>query len=330
MSSCEQGLSDDGLQNICMQNRHVRLEILPDAGGKIARLHDQKSGRNWLWSNPHIPFNAATYDADFGSELDSGGWDEILLSVSPAELRLQDGEACRIPDHGDVVGQKWSVVDASVNGAAEARCEMAVNGRALRYEFSRTMRLPHGSRCLEIDYSLTNREAFACPWYWSLHALLTGEQDLRIDLPDKQLFRIDHIVNQSNGAAGDGHAWPDFPLRDGNSFDLSRCFDAETAPADFASKLFVRSPDSGTVSVTTAEANDSLTIRYDPDDLPWLGLWINNRGWSGCDSNPYRNLGLEPATAAFDSVCRAIDEDSIAWLQPGHTRSWSISVELQS
>jgi hypothetical protein len=58
MSSCEQG-------------RHVRLEILPDAGGKIARLHDQKSGRNWLWSNPHIPFNAVTYDADFGSELGS-------------------------------------------------------------------------------------------------------------------------------------------------------------------------------------------------------------------------------------------------------------------
>jgi hypothetical protein len=119
-------------------------------------------------------------------------------------------------------------------------------------------------------------------------------------------------------------------LPDGKSFDLSRCFDAQTAPGEFASKIFVVSPDSGTVSVTAADANDSLTIRYDPHDLPWLGLWINNHGWSGRDSNPYMNLGLEPATAAFDSVSRAIDEDSIAWLQAGQTRSWSISVELQS
>ena len=330
MSSCEQDLSDDGLQKICMQNRHVRLSILPDAGGKICELVDLRSGRNWLWSNPHIPFRCAVYDADYGRDLDSGGWDEILLSISPVELRFQDGPARRIPDHGDVVGQQWSVVDASVNAAADARCEMAVSGRALQYEFSRTMRLPHNSRCLEIDYSLTNRESFAWPWYWSLHALLTGQQDLRIDLPDKQLFRIDHIVNQSNGAAGDGHTWPDFPLRDGHSFDLSRCFDTETSPGEFASKIFVRSPDSGLVSVTAEDADNSLTIHYDPDDLPWLGLWINNRGWSGCNSEPYLNLGLEPTTAAFDCVSQAIDNDSITWLQPGQTRTWSISVELHS
>ena len=35
MSSCEESLSDDGLQEICMQNEHVRLSVLPEAGGKI-------------------------------------------------------------------------------------------------------------------------------------------------------------------------------------------------------------------------------------------------------------------------------------------------------
>ena len=82
--------------------------------------------------------------------------------------------------------------------------------------------------------------------------------------------------------------------------------------------------------MTAADTNDSLTIYYDADELPWLGLWINNRGWSGCNSNPYMNLGLEPTTAAFDSVSEAIDDGAIAWLEAGQTRTWSIYVELQS
>lgn len=328
MSSCEQDRSADGLREICMQNRHVRLSILPAAGGKIAELVDRHSDRDWLWRNPHIPFRRAVYGADYGRELDSGGWDEILLSMAPVELQLPGGEACRIPDHGDVVGQEWSVVDASVKRAAV--CEMAVSGRALQYELRRTLRLPHNSRCLEIDYSLTNREAFAWPWFWSLHALLSARQALRINLPGEQRFRVGHTVNQNNGTAADGHGWPHFPLQDGKSFDLSRCFDAETAPGEFAGKIFVRSPDSGVVRVSAVDANHSLTIRYDPDDLPWLGLWINNRGWSGCDGDPYLNLGVEPTTAGFDCVSLAIDDDSITWLQPGQVRTWSISVELQS
>ena len=58
MGSCEQNLSGDGLWEVSMQNRHLRLSVLADAGGKISELIDLRSGRNWLWRNPHIPFKA--------------------------------------------------------------------------------------------------------------------------------------------------------------------------------------------------------------------------------------------------------------------------------
>ncbi len=77
-------------------------------------------------------------------------------------------------------------------------------------------------------------------------------------------------------------------------------------------------------------SGERLTIRYDPNELPWLGLWINNGGWSGCNSAPYQNLGLEPSTAAFNCVSEAIDDGAIAWLQPSETRVWSIAVELHA
>jgi galactose mutarotase-like enzyme len=330
MSSCEQDLSDDGLQEIHMQNRHVCLSVLPGAGGKISKLVDRHSGRNWLWRNPHIPFRSAVYGADYGRELDSGGWDEVLLSMTPVELQLADGTARRIPDHGDVVGQQWTVVDASTNAEGDAVCEMTVSGRALNYEFNRLIKLGHDSPRLEIAYSLTNKETFTWPWYWSAHALLTGQHDLQIELPAKQRFRIDQTTKYVEGSEGHDYIWPHFPLPDDDSFDLSRCFSKESAPRDFARKIFVRSPDSGLVSVTATSSDERLAIHFDPEELPWLGLWINNRGWSGCDSEPYLNLGLEPSTAAFDCVSQAIDDDSITWLEAGQTRTWSIDIELQS
>ena len=51
MSSCKRDLSDDGLQEIRMQNRHIRLSVMPDAEGKFCELVDQHSGRNWLSTN---------------------------------------------------------------------------------------------------------------------------------------------------------------------------------------------------------------------------------------------------------------------------------------
>lgn len=330
MSSCVKNLSDDGLQEICMQNEHMSLSVLPAAGGKMTRLVDRRSGRNWLWRNSHIPFRPAKYDADYGRDLDSGGWDEILLSITPDDLKIKNGLAFRIPDHGDVVGQQWSVIDASVTDAGDAVCEMAVSGRALRYEFRRSLQLCRNSCRLHIRYSLTNNETFSWPWYWGAHALLSGQDDLRIELPAQQRFRIERLAKDIEGAEGHDCAWPHYPLRNDTSFDLSRCFCKESAPREFAGKIYVRSPESGLVSVANTNSNDRMTIDYNPDELPWLGLWINNRGWSGCDSAPYQNLGLEPSTAAFDCVSEAIDDGAIAWLQPGETRNWSVAVELHA
>ncbi len=92
----------------------------------------------------------------------------------------------------------------------------------------------------------------------------------------------------------------------------------------------MRSPDTGRVSVVPAGTSESLTVSFDPLQLPWLGLWINNEGWSGCGGAPYRNLGLEPATAAFDCVSKAAEDGAIPWLDPGETRRWTLDVESRA
>jgi len=75
---------------------------------------------------------------------------------------------------------------------------------------------------------------------------------------------------------------------------------------------------------------ERLSLIFDRKQLPWLGLWINNRGWSGSGSRPHRNLGIEPATTPYDDVADAIRQDAVSWLAAGETRCWSFNVELAS
>lgn len=330
MSSCDQVDSVYGLDTVRLQNDKLRVSVLPGAGGKIAELTDLRSGRNWLWHNPDIPMRRARYGANFGRELDSGGWDEILMSITPCDLALSNGVAIAIPDHGDVVGQEWSLVRTDSNSTADAICTMFVNGRTLDYRFEREIRLRDGSSKIEVSYSLTNRESYPLPWYWTAHTLLNSESHMRIELPADTVFRVESFAAQETRIKDRNGRWPLLGVRGNQAIDLSRSFLNDKDEAWFAGKVFVRSPDSGRVSVVMSGTAERLSLIFDRKQLPWLGLWINNRGWSGSGSRPHRNLGIEPATTPYDDVADAIRQDAVSWLAAGETRCWSLNVELAS
>jgi len=202
----------------------------------------------------------------------------------------------------------------------------SVAGRTLAYDFRRVITLHRARPRLDFSYGLSNKENFSWPWYWTAHALLDAQPNMKIDLPKSLPF---HIDKESHHLA---HAreWPEMKTEHQESFDLSTSFAVSDAARNFASKIFVRSPDSGSVAVAISDSNERLTMNFDPEVLPWLGLWINNRGWSGCGSDPYLNLGLEPATTPYDSVSQAIDNDAVIWLEPGESRQWSLALELSA
>jgi len=329
MSRCETGPSGDGLSRICMQNQHLTVAILPDAGGKISEFTDRRSGRNWLWKNPKIPFGAGRRGDNYSRELDSGGWDEMLLSIGAADLSSPCGRRYTVPDHGDVVGREWLVVAATTEADGTAICKMSVTGESLHYRLNREVRLRDNRPAIDVHYALTNNERFAWPWYWCAHALINVDAETRIEMPDGQPFRIGSSATRDMLASDDEQHWPSLQLNDDRKIDLSRVFSNGGAAQGFAGKIFVRSPDSGEVQIGAPNSGERLVMQYAPEDLPWFGLWINNFGWSGRGTEPYLNLGLEPATTAYDCVNEAIQNDAVQWIQPGETRAWSLSVGVR-
>jgi galactose mutarotase-like enzyme len=328
MATSEDGIARSGLRTVRLQNERLCISILPEAGGKIAEFIDRRSGRNWLWQNPHLPTRRPVYGSDYGRELDSGGWDEILFSTSPCEVRLPGGIRTRIPDHGDLVGQVWKLEASAVLESGHAVCDLTATGRAFDFRWRRIAILDAERPLLTLQYSLENSGNLPWPWAWAAHPLIAVERGMRIELPAGQEFRVADSTRLEVDPSYSEFTWPRLPLCDGSEIDLSASFDSGAEPDRFAAKLFVRSASPGAVSISSANGSECLTIQYDERQAPWLGLWINNRAWSGCGSRPHLNLGLEPSTSPCESLTEAIAGGWTEQLEPGKIRTWSLSIEV--
>jgi len=319
-----------GLRAVRLENEHLLVTILPDLAGKIVDITDRRTGRNWLWRNPDLAHGVAAGGASFGAALDSGGWDEILLSVAPCVLQLSDGTACQLPDHGDLVGRPWALGAGGLDEDGNAFCELTASGRALPYWWRRRVALAPDRAWLRFDYHLENTGDAHCPFYWCPHPLITGEPGMRVLLAQGQEFRVDSSHGLPAAAAGASLRWPSLPVGVGRSIDLSRFGEPASSRAGFALKIFVRSTDPAEAVVESADGCEQFILRYDGSTVPWLGLWINNRGWTGSGGRPHLNLGVEPSTASCDSLVESLARDRLPMLRPGERRQWSLELQLRS
>ena len=328
MAICQTEVSAEGFDIIRLENAGMSVSIMPQLGGKIYQILDLKTGRDWLWKNPHIPLRHPQPGLNYEKELDSGGWDEILFSVKPCSLESDDGQVLSFGDHGAVVEKAWQIVNVGVDDKGNAICELFVEGQYPHFRLNRRIVLNPELARLDIEYQLTNSGTYPWPWLWCAHPLLAIEDGMIINLAAGQAIRTDpgspscHVDNIKE------QSWPSLVSPAGEAIDLAAIFDTSTEPETFCAKLFVESDEE--VSVRTASGSESLSIMYKPGEIPWLGLWINKNAWSGCGSEPYVNLGLEPATSPHDTLSQAIAHGESTVLEAGRTTQWSLTVCLNN
>ena len=281
-----------------LSNEFLSLELLPSVGGKISSLVDKSSGQEWLWTNPWLPIRQPVYGESYVGSLDFGGWDEIFPSVDPCRIPTPGGEAM-VPDHGDLVQMPWRVVSSGAR-----HVEMEVEGRSLPFFFRRRLELV-GAR-VELHYSVENLAEFAFPWLWCAHPLVPLEADLSLEAGAD--FQVLYASGAAAGLQGHKVSWNELPPRSER----------------WAAKLFSEKGAAARVRVSKGNGA-ALGLEWNPSDIPYLGLWVNNGGWSGCGSEPYFNLGIEPATLPIDNLA---NEKSPPLLQPREARHWNLDVLL--
>lgn len=287
--------------SIALKNSVLSLTVNPAYGGKITSLRDLRSGREWLWTNPHLHAEEKiSYGCSYLEELDTGGWDEIFPSVSPCEVGI-----FKIPDHGDLVSLRWEILDSGPQ-----HLEMAVSTRFAPCRFTRRLELQ--GEILQVSYRLENLGPEAIPWLWCVHPLIAIEPGMRILLPTGIAMRTTGGLGIDPGIQ---IKWPHAPGLP--ALDL-----IPEVSSGYAVKLFTTTDDIDQVSIIAKDGQ--LQLSWDRNEIPSLGLWLNYGAWSGSGSPPYFNLGLEPSTAPFDSLAEAVMEKAAHILAPGEVRTWSL------
>ncbi|MGA0845409.1 MAG: hypothetical protein ACO3RV_02625 [Luteolibacter sp.] len=283
-----------------LSNESVSLEILPSVGGKISSLIDKKSDHEWLWTNPWLKLRNPHYGESYVSSLDFGGWDEIFPSIEPCRISTPEGEVV-VPDHGDLVQLPWRVVASGMNCI-----EMEVEGRCLPFLFRRHIDL-EGAK-IRLNYSVQNLANYPFPWMWCTHLLMPLDPDTMLEAAAD--FHVFHGMGTAACLHDRAISWSELPPRSER----------------WSAKLFSQFRSLNSVRISK---RDGLSLRLDWNsfDIPYLGLWVNHGGWSGCGSDPYLNLGIEPTTQPADQLSAVKDPPQ---LQPRETIQWSLDVTLNS
>lgn len=289
----------EGFDTIQLDTGALALTIIPELGGKISSLRDTRSGREWLWRHPRMPYRRVPHGAVYTAHADTGGWDECFPSVAGCAYPGPPWQGTPVQDHGELWGQTAAVrLDARAESVA---IHTRWHGILLPYSFERTIHLTAGAARLRAEYAVGNPADTALRWIWSAHPLMAIEPGMQLLLPPTARFH-------------------------GTQFPA----DLATLPgrdAGRALKLWSEPLDDGWA---TLRAHDGeFRMRWDAALLPQVAVWLN-LGAAGFDGGaPYYNMGLEPCIGAQDSLADAVTTYNLfEELPPRGTRAWWLEVEL--
>ena len=293
-----------------------RVVIIPELGGKIASL--ELGGRQWLWTNPSIPFRAPERGASYVETADSGGFDECVPTIAPCVLPPSAGPLAGVvlPDHGDLWSQRPTI--ELVTGRDGHEAKMTWRGVSMPYRVSRIVRVEASGEVV-MRYAVRNDGKDRMPFLWSARPLFPLTDRTRLILPIGEPVRLQRAERVDLGGTGSEHRWPLF--RSGKDvLDLTR---PGAVRRKFAAKVFFTSVP-GTAALE--EGGTRLEIRFDPETVPDFGVWINHQGWSPKRKIPaYSNVSLQPSVGAPDSLADALTGWQRAqWIEPGKTRKWTV------
>ena len=244
-----------------------------------ARITSLTSGdREWL--APSSPRSPGVF-----VQPGSGGWDEVVPTVAACTLPGDSAFAGTVlADHGDAWQNEWTL-----DSSDDTHVQSSVRLPSLPITLSR--RVTGTAEGLRLSWEASTDGPGPVPLAWCAHPLFAADAGSRIVLPGSAPALIEEYPRERVP-----RNWPE-------------------AVGGAAIKAFVAESQS---SASVVHGNgDALTLTWDPDLLPYLGLY-----WDGGEFTDTPVVAVEPATAFGDSAARAVAEGRIRMLEPGRPFRW--------
>jgi hypothetical protein len=297
-----------GLPAIALRTDELEVVAVPAVGMKLTNLRRTR-GREWLWRNGSLTERA-----------DSGGWGECFPTVAASPVPGAPPGAPSLPDHGELWSAPWA--SSAYEHAGGVTLAASAVGRLLPYEFHREATLDPHDPVVRLRYRIRNTGGSPFPWIWAAHPVFSVQAGTTLELPSVRQVKLGAVHGLPELSRGDIMSWPEAFGGEGGRF-------AFPGGGSWAVKLFGDVGQSGRMIVTDPRRSERLEMVVRPDEVPQVGIWINNRGWAPPGGQPGHNLGLGPAIGAPDRLDEAVhDWNAAQMLRPGEERTWGVEVWL--
>jgi hypothetical protein len=313
-----------GLRHVTLENRALRVTVVPDKGADIIEFRLKSLDLDVLWTSPigmRDPRHMHPSSDGSGPMMDfyEGGWQEIVPSGGPPSTHMgaiwgQHGESTTLP---------WDMrvaVDEPDHVAIELRV------RLLRYPLTlhKTLHLRDDTAILEIDETLTNEAYEPIEVMWGHHPTVGApflSPACRFYLPGGAIHSpAQPAFERQQAATGAVGRWPTIERAAGGVIDLSRMPAPEERTAEM---LNVTDLLEGWYAIANDEIGAGFGLCWDVAVFPHLWYWQVARGsygypWYG---RTY-SMALEPWTSPPGrGLATAVEHGTALRLEAGQSRA---------
>ena len=291
----------NGCRVLRLESDLLRIDVLPELGGKIYHWIHKPTDRDFLWQHPRILPKVMPAGTNFDDNF-SGGWDELFPNDRAGRHRDEF-----YPDHGEYWTQpfEWD--------ARQARGELTLHlwaeGCVTPTRMERWITLTAASPVVRMRYRLTHLGQHGFDYLWSIHpALAVGPQSQLVIPAGKGLI----------ASPGYGRltceplefTWPNVPGSDGKTFDMSRIPVGVDVPG--YEMVFLTELREGWYAHLDHATGGGFGMAFDQELFNTIWLFATHGGWRGLHT-----VIPEAATGYPGDLAEAVEKGRCARLAAG-------------
>jgi Domain of unknown function (DUF5107) len=267
-----------GLKVVTLENRFLRVTILPEVGGKVWQITYKPFDAELLWNNPRIPPARMPMNSRY-DDVWCGGWDELFPND---EVAVIEGET--YPDHGEVWTGEWHAESFKKSDSVGVTLSFNTPISSIRME--KIITLCRGQARLHFRYKFTNVGGSPFPFLWKLHPAFAVSPKHRVDFPPMKVVLEPAFAGTLGGVASP-FDWP-AAQTDGKKIDLRRTPGIEERQVYF---FYGTEMKESWCALTNTETGLACGLHFDSEVFQSCWLFASYGGWRN-----YNVAVLEPCT----------------------------------
>ena len=280
--------------------------LLHSEGGKLASFQDIRGKKEYLLQNPSDTFLRTGPDDDF-EKCECAGFDDMFPTIDPVSVTYSDGVTLHYQDHGEVCRMPF------LYEKNESSVKLRYRSKELGYEYEK--RFSEDARGeLVINYTIHNASARDLEVLWAGHCLINAEAGGQILVPFEEGEPADIMEDTTREfVVGERVQLRSDMLKSVWNEDEGVC----------RKFYFARSASEGFISYRYP-AGDTLVMEFDKQHLQYIGIWINYGYLNGAYC-----IGLEPASAGYDTVANAKNHGHNCTLKKGESKNFFVKLSIK-